>query len=62
MRLDRRARLHVMGLIVGALAAIWAAVQGDWAFAVVFGIATVVLGLGVAHRIRQSGDGPDRSR
>jgi hypothetical protein len=54
MKLDSRARLHILGVVVGAVAAIWAAVQGDWKFAIVFGVATILMGLGVAHRIRQS--------
>ena len=56
MRLDRRARLHLVGVLIGVVVAIWAAVQSDWRFAVVFGVASLVLGLGVAHRIRQSQD------
>jgi hypothetical protein len=58
VRLDRRARLHLLGVLVGVAVAIWAAVQGDWRFAIVFGVASLVLGLGVAHRIRQSQDDP----
>jgi membrane protein implicated in regulation of membrane protease activity len=56
MKLDRRARLHILGIAIGAIAVIWAAIQGDWWFALVFAVATVFLGLGVAHRIRQSQD------
>jgi hypothetical protein len=49
-----RSRLHLIGLAVGAFAGIWAAVQGDWWFALLFGVATVFTGVGVLHRIRQS--------
>ena len=52
-RIDTRGRLHLAGVAIGAVAAAWAATQGDWAFALVLGAATVVIGLGVAHRIRQ---------
>jgi hypothetical protein len=54
MKLDSRSRFHILGVAVGALVAVWAAIQGDWSFALVFGVATVVMGLGVAYRIRQS--------
>jgi hypothetical protein len=53
-RIDTRGRLHLAGVAIGAIAAVWAAIQGDWAFALVLGAATVVIGLGVAHRIRQT--------
>ena len=54
MNVDTRGRLHLLGTAVGLIAAIWAAVQGDWRFAVVFAVASVVLGAGVIHRIRQA--------
>jgi hypothetical protein len=54
MKLDSRSRFHVLGVVVGAVVAIWAAIQGDWWFAAVFGVATLVLGAGVLHRIRQT--------
>jgi hypothetical protein len=52
-RVDTRGRMHLAGVGIGAVGAVWAAIQGDWAFALVLGAATVVLGLGVVHRIRQ---------
>ena len=52
MRLDPRARVHIVGVVVGAAVAVWAAIQGDWKFAIVFGVASVVMAIGVAHRIR----------
>jgi hypothetical protein len=54
MKLDSRSRFHLVGVAVGAVVTAWAAIQADWAFAAVFGVATVVLGLGVVHRIRQA--------
>jgi hypothetical protein len=53
-RVDTRGRLHLAGIAIGAIAAAWAAIQGDWAFALVLGAATVVIGLGVVHRIREA--------
>jgi hypothetical protein len=53
-RIDTRGRLHLLGVAIGAVGAIWAAIQGDWLFAVVLGVATVLIALGVVHRIRQS--------
>jgi lysylphosphatidylglycerol synthetase-like protein (DUF2156 family) len=58
MKLDQRAKFHILGVAVGVAVVIWAAIQQDWWFALVFGVATVVLGLGVAHRIRQLQDDP----
>jgi hypothetical protein len=52
VKLDSRARVHLMGVGVGAIVAIYAAIQSDWVGAIVFGVATALLGLGVAHRIR----------
>jgi hypothetical protein len=54
VNVDTRGRLHLLGVAVGLIAAIWAAVQEDWRFAVVFAVASVVLGAGVIHRIRQA--------
>jgi hypothetical protein len=48
MTLDSRSRFHLLGVAVGAVVSAWAAIQGDWWFAAVFGVATVVL------RIRQA--------
>ena len=56
MRLDPRARVHIVGVVVGAAVAVWAAIQGDWKFAIVFGVASVVMAIGVAHRIRKLQD------
>jgi hypothetical protein len=53
-QVDTRGRLHLVGVAIGAVAAVWAAIQGDWAFALVLGAATAVIGLGVVHRIRQA--------
>lgn len=53
-RVDTRGRLHLVGVAIGAVAAVWAAIQGDWAFALVLGAATVLIGLGVARRILQA--------
>lgn len=55
---DRRGRFHLVGVAVGALVTVWAAVQGDWWFALLFGVATVFVGVGVTHRLRQ-GRSPD---
>ena len=52
MRLDPRARVHIVGVVVGVAVTVWAAIQGDWKFAIVFGVASVVMAIGVAHRIR----------
>jgi hypothetical protein len=54
MTLDSRSRFHLLGVAVGAVVSAWAAIQGDWWFAAVFGVATVVLGIGVVYRIRQA--------
>jgi hypothetical protein len=54
MKLDTRARLHIVGVLIGVLVVAWAAIQRDWWFALIFGVATLYLGLGVLHRIRQS--------
>jgi hypothetical protein len=56
-RVDTRGRLHLLGVLIGAIGAIWAVIQGDWLFAIVLGVATVLIALGVVHRIRQSQDG-----
>jgi len=53
-RVDTRGRLHLVGVAIGAVAAVWAAIQGDWAFALVLGGATAAIGLGLAHRIGQA--------
>lgn len=58
MRLDSRSRLHILGVLVGVAVVIWAAIQGDVWFALVFGVATVFLGIGVVHRIRQEQNEP----
>jgi hypothetical protein len=52
MKLDSRARVHLMGVGVGAAVAIYAATQSDWVGVLVFGVATALLGFGVAWRIR----------
>lgn len=57
-RVDTRGRLHVLGVLIGAVGALWAAIQGDWLFAIVLGIATVLIAAGVVHRIRQAQRGP----
>ena len=54
MKLDNRSRFRISGVVVGAIVAIYAAIQGDWAFVVVFGVASVLMGLAVIHQIRQS--------
>jgi hypothetical protein len=56
LTVDRRSRFHLVGLAVGALAAIWAAFQGDWWFALLFAVGTLFTGAGVLHRIRQARD------
>jgi hypothetical protein len=53
-RVDTRGRLHLLGVVIGAVGAIWAAIESDWLFAIVLGVATVLIALGVVHRIRQS--------
>jgi hypothetical protein len=53
-RIDTRGRLHLVGVAIGGVAAAWAAIQGDWAFALVLGGATLVIGLGVVRRIQQA--------
>jgi len=35
---DTRGRLHLLGVVIGAVGAIWAAIQSDWLFAIVLGI------------------------
>jgi outer membrane lipoprotein SlyB len=54
MTIDNRARFRLAGCAVGALAAIWGAIQGDWAFAIVFAVASVVIGIAVLRQIRRS--------
>jgi hypothetical protein len=54
---DNRGKFHVFGVAVGVIVAIYAATQRDWPFAIVFAVASVVMGIGVAHRIRQSRGG-----
>jgi uncharacterized membrane protein len=54
MKLDNRSRFRISGVVVGAVVAIYAASQGDWPFAIVFGVAAVVMGLAVIHQLRQS--------
>jgi hypothetical protein len=54
MKLDTRSRFRISGVVVGGLVAIYAAIEGDWAFAIVFGVASVLMGLAVLHQIRQS--------
>jgi hypothetical protein len=51
---DTRGRLHLVGVAIGAGAAVWSAIQRDWAFALVLGAASLVIGVGVVHRIRQA--------
>jgi hypothetical protein len=51
---DKRSRFHLTGVAVGVIVAIYAAIEGDWAFAIVFAVASLVTGLGVLHRIRKS--------
>jgi hypothetical protein len=53
-RVDTRGRLHLLGVLIGAVGAIWAAIQSDWLFAIVLAVATAMIALGVVHRIRQS--------
>jgi pyridoxal biosynthesis lyase PdxS len=53
-RIDTRGRLHLVGVAIGGVAAAWAATPGDWAFALVLGGATLVIGLGVVRRIQQA--------
>jgi hypothetical protein len=53
---DKRSRFHLVGLAIGALAAIWAAFQGDWWFAVLFAVGTLSTGAGVLYRILQERD------
>jgi hypothetical protein len=53
-RVDTRGRLHLLGVVIGAVGAIWAVIQSDWLFAIVLGVATVLIALGVVYRIRQS--------
>jgi hypothetical protein len=53
-RVDTRGRLHLLGVLIGAVGAIWAAIQSDWLFAIALAAATVIIALGVVHRIRQS--------
>jgi hypothetical protein len=53
---DKRSRFHLIGVGVGVLVAIYAAIEGDWAFAIVFAVASIVTGLGVLHRIRITRD------
>ena len=55
--MDKRGRFHLIGVAIGAIVAIYAAIEGDWAFAIVFAVASLVTGLGVLHRIRQSRGG-----
>ena len=52
-RVDTRGRLHLLGVVIGAVGAIWAAIQSDWLFAIVLAVATVVIAIGVWHRLRQ---------
>jgi hypothetical protein len=54
VKVDGRSGFRLVGVAVGAIAAVWAAVQGDYAFAAVLGVASVLLGLGVLHLLRQS--------
>ncbi len=53
-RVDTRGRLHLFGVLIGAIGAIWAAIHSDWLFAAALGVATVLIALGVWHRLRQS--------
>jgi hypothetical protein len=52
--MDSRSRFRLAGVGLGAAAAIWAAVQGDWLFALVFGVASIFTGLVVLHELRRS--------
>jgi hypothetical protein len=54
MKLDNRSRFRISGVVVGAIAAVYAAIEGDWAFAIVFAVATGLMGLAVLHQIRQA--------
>jgi hypothetical protein len=54
MKLDNRSRFRLSGVVLGAVVAIYAAIQGDWTFAIVFGVASMLTGLAVLHQIRQS--------
>jgi hypothetical protein len=54
---DNRGKFHLIGVGIGVIVAIYAAIERDWAFAIVFAVASLVTGLGVVHRIRQSRGG-----
>ncbi len=54
--MDKRSKFHLIGVALGVIVAVYAAIQGDWAFAIVFAVASVVIGLGVLHRIRITRD------
>jgi membrane protein implicated in regulation of membrane protease activity len=56
MTLDNRARFRVVGVAIGVVAAVWAAIQGDWTFAIVFAVASVLMALAVLHQIRRPSD------
>jgi predicted acetyltransferase len=52
--MDSRSRFRLAGVGLGAAAAIWAAMQGDWLFAVVFGVASAFTAVVVLHELRKS--------
>jgi uncharacterized membrane protein len=47
-----RERLRLLGILVGAIVTVYAAVRGEWLPAVVFGVATVAVGAGVLYQRR----------
>ncbi len=51
--MDNRARFRLLGVAVGVVAAIWAAAQGDWTFAIVFAVASLLMAIAVIHQIRR---------
>jgi hypothetical protein len=52
--MDNRTRFRLAGVGFGAAAAIWAAVQGDWWFALIFAVATAFTGVTVLFEWRRS--------
>ena len=52
--MDNRTRFRLAGVGFGAAAAIWAAVQGDWLFALIFAVATVGTAITVLYEWRRS--------
>jgi hypothetical protein len=54
VKLGGRDLFRFSGVIVGALAAVIAAIRGEWWFAGIFLVAAVVLGISVIHQLRQA--------